>query len=649
MTKRAEALAQYGMAVREGISGNEEESINRLQAASTADPANLELKVELALAFLQAGRYDEMEQQVDAILAADPSMVRALRLKSFGDRLRGRLRESLDPLEQAMRLDPTEASHFIEAASIRNRLGEGDAAAATIEKGLATVTNRLEAFHALAQLYLDQTAKDIAAGKALAETPLEIIATATAEFPDDALLLAFYGDLLALHERLTEAIEIFARVEAMDPDDNTIRQKLALSLVSIGDRQRAINLLEEVVARQPGNYRLWLYLAELHQAEGDIDKAAEHYRAGIELRPALPENYLKLAHLLMVNQRGAEARHVLEEGQQACPGDHRIIELLAYTWFRERAFSEAADAFRQAESNMNARAGRPFLAGFHAMAAIASQMSGDPAEAARLLRAGAADQPHVLNDYIGSALRSRKGSLRLTSSLEVLTLITDVIPKDLPTHTLLGLLHMRAEEYEVALFHFQEAERLAVLEENDEALNAQFYFWLGSCSERIKEFDQAESYFTKAIDAQPDFADAHNYLAYMNAERGVKLEEALDHVGVALAVEPENSAYLDTRGWIYYRMGRYQEALEDITLAVEKLPDDPTITDHLGDTHLALGNAEEAVVWWKKSYALDQTNDAVKQKLIDRGVDLATITPVNPDGEPSDADTEEPGIAEEEE
>ena len=101
----------------------------------------------------------------------------------------------------------------------------------------------------------------------------------------------------------------------------------------------------------------------------------------------------------------------------------------------------------------------------------------------------------------------------------------------------------------------------------------------------------------------------------MLAERGEKLEMAYDHIGVALAIDPEIAAYLDTRGWIYYRQGNYDSALADIQSALAVLPDDPTITDHLGDVYQALGNETEARLWWQKSIEIDPDNQAVRTKL----------------------------------
>ena len=100
---------------------------------------------------------------------------------------------------------------------------------------------------------------------------------------------------------------------------------------------------------------------------------------------------------------------------------------------------------------------------------------------------------------------------------------------------------------------------------------------------------------------------------------GVKLEKALEYVNRALELLPDNGAYLDTLGWIYYKQGRFDDALNKLLEAFDYMPGDPVIADHVGDTYKKSGNMEKAVEFWKIS--LEHKNeDDVRQKLIEAGV-----------------------------
>ena len=79
-------------------------------------------------------------------------------------------------------------------------------------------------------------------------------------------------------------------------------------------------------------------------------------------------------------------------------------------------------------------------------------------------------------------------------------------------------------------------------------------FQLGAVLERQKKPDEAEAVFREALAVQPDSAPILNYLGYMNADRDVRVAEALELIEKAVALDPENGAYLDSLGWAFYRL-----------------------------------------------------------------------------------------------
>ena len=89
-------------------------------------------------------------------------------------------------------------------------------------------------------------------------------------------------------------------------------------------------------------------------------------------------------------------------------------------------------------------------------------------------------------------------------------------------------------------------------------------------------------------------AAASNYLGYMLADRGVRLEESVKYIQKALELEPNNGAYLDSLGWAYYKMNRFDQAANQLEKAARLISSDPTIHEHLGHTYLQLGKKREA-------------------------------------------------------
>ena len=94
--------------------------------------------------------------------------------------------------------------------------------------------------------------------------------------------------------------------------------------------------------------------------------------------------------------------------------------------------------------------------------------------------------------------------------------------------------------------------------------------------------EPAEQYFRQALELDPDNTMTLNYLGYMLADKGDRLPEALKMIRKAVELEPMNGAYLDSLGWVYFKMGEYELAEENLRQAVDRDQTDPTVHDAPG-------------------------------------------------------------------
>jgi tetratricopeptide (TPR) repeat protein len=148
-----------------------------------------------------------------------------------------------------------------------------------------------------------------------------------------------------------------------------------------------------------------------------------------------------------------------------------------------------------------------------------------------------------------------------------------------------------------------------------------FYLWLGGLLEEAKATDAAESLFRDALASYPSSHEIKNFLAYMWSEKGVRLDESERLINEALLADPDNGAYLDTKGWVLFKKGRFFDALQFLLKAAELDKDEPVILDHVGDALTAIGRESEAVAFWTRSHKLDPV-PAVADKLRKHGVTL---------------------------
>ncbi|MCH2212316.1 MAG: tetratricopeptide repeat protein [Fuerstiella sp.] len=129
----------------------------------------------------------------------------------------------------------------------------------------------------------------------------------------------------------------------------------------------------------------------------------------------------------------------------------------------------------------------------------------------------------------------------------------------------------------------------------------------------------AEMILEELLKERPDDPGVNNDLGYLYADQNKKLEQALNMIELAVEAEPDNRAYLDSLGWVLYRLERHEEALEAL-LKANNDPDfqDATLQEHLGDVYKALERTEDAVELWKKALSTEQSSDAPDDKVIQR-------------------------------
>jgi tetratricopeptide (TPR) repeat protein len=124
-----------------------------------------------------------------------------------------------------------------------------------------------------------------------------------------------------------------------------------------------------------------------------------------------------------------------------------------------------------------------------------------------------------------------------------------------------------------------------------------FYF-RGICLERAKDWPRAEKDLEKALELYPEQPQVLNYLGYSWVDQGLNLDKALAMIRRAVELRPNDGYIVDSLGWAYFRLGRYDESTSELERAIELKPEDPVINDHLGDSYWKVGRELEAHFQW---------------------------------------------------
>ena len=143
-------------------------------------------------------------------------------------------------------------------------------------------------------------------------------------------------------------------------------------------------------------------------------------------------------------------------------------------------------------------------------------------------------------------------------------------------------------------------------------------FELGTVLDKQKKFSESEAVFRQLLSKEPENAAALNYLGYMLAERGERLDESVDYIKRALAIDPDNGSYLDSIGWAYYKDGKLDLALEHLKRAADMLTTNSVVQDHYADVLFRLGRFGDAIAAWNK--ALSGDLDSIDRGDIDKKI-----------------------------
>lgn len=144
-------------------------------------------------------------------------------------------------------------------------------------------------------------------------------------------------------------------------------------------------------------------------------------------------------------------------------------------------------------------------------------------------------------------------------------------------------------------------------------------FSLSAVYVQLGDFKRGEDILEKFLAENPDDIGVNNDLGYLYADQGKNLEKARKMIQKAVDAEPENAAYLDSLGWVLFKLGKYKEAISWLNKATDlETGNDATIWEHLGDCYNAIKDAGEAKKAWNKALELVNEDTHPDEELIKR-------------------------------
>jgi tetratricopeptide (TPR) repeat protein len=486
------------------------------------------------------------------------------------------------------------------------------------------------------------------------DAALEEYKLAALEDPDDESLVLEVSRRLMQNKETDEALEVVARAASRPKASGQIFARLALLYSELGKTDQAIAADRDAIRRSPdlfGAYQnLFLnYLQSKQPAEAVkvLDEASQRPEASAEFLVGVAELYSNAALQSPAEKSAAQAKALalLNRAAQMHPASPSVCLRLADAF---NTLGESTKAARLYVDLLKQLPDMPLLRDrIHAKLADIYLRGKDPKQAGDQLEAIIRDDPTnpQANYYLGSILFDEKklaeaadyfGKAILfkpdmqeayfdlaqaqlaqdkpSEALATLEKARQKFPQSFILEYFTAVALTRQKAYTQALEHFTAAEVVAQAT-NPKLLTETFYFQFGAANERKGDYTQAEKYFQKCLQLQPDFAEALNYLGYMWAEHGLNLDQARGLIEKAVKIEPKNAAYLDSLAWVLFKLNQPKAALP-YALEAAKLSDQPdaTVYDHIGDIYASLNQLTDARAAWRKSLSLEPNED-VRKKL----------------------------------
>jgi tetratricopeptide (TPR) repeat protein len=212
----------------------------------------------------------------------------------------------------------------------------------------------------------------------------------------------------------------------------------------------------------------------------------------------------------------------------------------------------------------------------------------------------------AINLILGLSLAQQNKALE---SKDYLMRAVELNPNDINSLSAYGFTLNQLKENEEAVEYLKRALRI-------EPDNVNVLGQLGLIYNNLEMMAESDSLYELALEIDPENSLINNNYAYSLSERDLQLDRALEMIEIAMAADSSNSSYLDTYGWIFYKLGEYGKAYYYIKKAIDAGGEaNSVLLDHLGDVLYKQGKKEEAMEYWKRALELEPSDEKIQNKV----------------------------------
>jgi tetratricopeptide (TPR) repeat protein len=647
---RAVSYYHYALAKWYENKGELTKSLSEMRIALQYDEESATVRLEMAGLLQKTGNADEAMEYAQKAVQLDPQDPDPhWFLANVYLRPRGRqnptaenLKNAIQELEKLRELTPEDERVYYYLGGIYFEVNNPEKAIEAYEKFQSFAPNTDYGFREIAKYY---------SGKGDNERAIEYLEKALDSQPDSSESLWMLGSLYRKVGKNKEAISVLKKLLETTSYKTAVGHELADLLFKTGEYNETVDILTDLIKAEPGNRTARILLGRAQIGLHRIPEAIQTFQSLVETDPGDLESQFYLGTAYEQSGRyGDAAQTFLSLLDKVKPNDEGALanrpvfqQHLAASYMEIGEYEKAIAVYREmidsdsAESEEDASVLRQRLAYAYmevgeyekAIALYREMAETDPRLSPQLLNAYRISRQFEKAISLGKKLYDEDpGSIRIglfyaqaladagriEEGAEILSELLSSNPQEIDLYIALSQVYVQGKRYADAEEILRRAEGEELDDDHDEMLK----FQLATIYERNQHFDQAESLFRDILKSNPQNASVLNYIGYMLADRGVRLQEALEYVKKALEIDPNNGAYLDSLGWAFFKLNDMQNAEKYLLEADKYVRNDPVIDEHLGDLYFETGDLQKAQEFWMKSVKIGTEPEnirKVRQKL----------------------------------
>ncbi len=428
--------------------------------------------------------------------------------------------------------------------------------------------------------------------------------------PPEVLFNFCAGYHALLDGHWNKAVQYFEKALEKDPRSERLLKYLVGCYIQMGKKEKSLEYIQRLSEISPDDFRVHYTLGDIYQREERTDDAIAAFERATRsnlsnVEPGLLADALyRLASLYLQKNEPTKAISCLKSiFQLNAPVDYSLL-------YSELgiAYAEAKDFLNAKENLQKAKDLNPSLGQARMYLAMVYEETGELQEAIKESEAFLVLFPESWIGYAYVAGLYKKASRPEEAEFargEAINILTRKVVKgsqDPREYLALAQLLIVQERRDDAMKVLNNAINTIKEDKSEEVhlLLANLYYE-NNCDEAVEKELKA------ILRIDPNAHEASNFLGYFYAERGKELDEALELVEKALQAQPNNGAYIDSLGWVYYKQAterqgdtRLEQALQKLMEASQDSPE-PEIFKHLGEIYYSMGQWEAANSQWQKA------------------------------------------------